>query len=130
MNKTNLIGRFTKDPEVRYSTSGTAVTRFTLAVNRKYTKEGEERQADFISCVAFGKTAEFISKYFNKGKQVGLCGRIQTGSYEKDGQRIYTTDVVVEDVYFCGSKGDAGGNGSVEGGFDAVDVSGDNELPF
>jgi single-strand DNA-binding protein len=102
MNKTILMGRLTKDVELKYSNSNVAFTSFTVAVNREFTKEGEERQADFITCKAFGKTAEFVSKYFTKGRMINLFGRIQTGSYEKDGARVYTTDVIVEKVYFCG----------------------------
>ena len=99
MNQVNLIGRLTKDPEVRYSSDGLAVAAFTLAVNRM--KEG----ADFPRIIAFGKTAELIEKYMEKGKQIGLSGRIQTGSYKnKEGQTVYTTDVVAERIYFIGSK--------------------------
>lgn len=100
MNKVNLIGRFTKDPEIH--SGETAVCRGTLAVARR-TKESDE--ADFISLVAFGKTAEFISKYFTKGMKAAVVGRIQTGSYtNKDGQKVYTTDVVVEDIEFVEKK--------------------------
>lgn len=110
MNSAQLIGRFTRDPEVKYTDSGTSVVRFTLACDRKYSREGED-SADFISCVAFGKTAEFIEKYFCKGKRMGLNGRIQTGSYtNKDDQKIYTSDVIAESVEFVESKG-AGNSG-------------------
>jgi single-strand DNA-binding protein len=102
MNKAILMGRLTKDVELKYSNGNVAFTSFTVAVNREFTKEGEERQADFIICKAFGKTAEFVSKYFNKGRMINLVGRIQTGSYEKDGSKVFTTDVIVEKVYFCG----------------------------
>jgi single-strand DNA-binding protein len=98
MNSCHFIGRLTKDIELRYTNTEIAVTSFILAVNRQFKKEGEERQADFLSCKAFGKTAEFMGKYFSKGRQVGIDGRIQTGSYEKDGVKIYTTDVIVEKV--------------------------------
>ena len=99
MNKTVLMGRLTADPQVRYSQgdNATAVARYTLAVNRKFKKDGEPT-ADFIPCVVFGRSAEFTEKYFRKGMQVAISGRIQTGSYtNKDGQKVYTTDVVVED---------------------------------
>ena len=106
MNKTILMGRLTREPEVRYSASdsGLAIARFTLAVNRRFHKDGEP-SADFISCVAFGKTAEFMEKYIGKGRQICASGRIQTGSYtNKDGQKVYTTEVVVNEVEFADSK--------------------------
>lgn len=106
MNKTILVGRLTADPEVRYTQgqNTTAVARFTLAVDRKYKTDGGQ-SADFIGCVAFGKTAEFIEKYFRKGLKIALDGRIQTGSYtDKDGFKRYTTDVVAESVEFAESK--------------------------
>lgn len=108
MNSVQLVGRFTKDPEIRYaSNSGIAVVHFTLAVERKITRD-EEQSADFISCVAFGKTAEFIEKYFSKGQRIGLNGHIQTGSYtNKDGQKVYTTDVLVENCEFVEKKQDS-----------------------
>ena len=111
MNKFIGIGRLVRDPEVRYSQgeNSTAVARFTIAVDRKFKKQGDEQTADFISCIAFGKTAEFIEKYFSKGMKVAVEGRIQTGSYtNKDGQKVYTTDIAVENVEFCESKKDGG----------------------
>jgi single-strand DNA-binding protein len=108
MNSVSLIGRLTRDPEVRYS-SGTnqmAVARFTLAVDRQRSAKEGEPSADFISIVCFGKTAELVERYLSKGRQIGLTGRIQTGSYEKDGRRIYTTDVIADRVEFLGSRGD------------------------
>lgn len=109
MNTVQLVGRFTRDPEVKYTDSGTSVARFTLACDRRFKREGED-QADFISCVAFGKTAEFIEKYFIKGQRMGLAGRIQTGSYtNKDGVKVYTTDVIAENVEFVESKSASGG---------------------
>lgn len=109
MNKTILMGRLTRDPEIRTAAgeSGTTIARFTLAVNRRFRRDGEA-SADFINCVAFGKTAEFIEKYISKGRQVCVSGRIQTGSYtNRDGQKIYTTEVVVEEVDFADSRRDA-----------------------
>ena len=108
MNKFIGIGRLTRDPEVRYSQgeNATAIARFTLAVDRKFNKE--QQAADFISCVSFGKTAETIEKYCRQGTKVAVVGRIQTGSYtNKDGQKVYTTDVVVEEFEFAESKGTA-----------------------
>ena len=108
MNKIVLMGRLTRDPEVRYTqTNNVQVTNFTLAVNRKFAKQGEERQADFINIVAWNKTAEFVSKYFKKGQQVGIIGRLQTRNWEDEqGQKHYATEVVAEEVYFIGSKRD------------------------
>lgn len=109
MNKTLLIGRTTKDPDIRYTQSEQPMTiaRFNLAVDRRFKKDGEQ-SADFISCVAFGKTAEFIEKYVFKGTKIAVEGRIQTGSYtNNDGNKVYTTDVVVEQVEFAGPKTDS-----------------------
>ena len=105
MNKVILIGRLTREPELRYSQSGdTAIVHFVLAVNRKYKQDGGQ-DADFPSVVAFGKTAEFIDKYFSKGSKMVVEGRLQTGSYtNKDGNKHYTTDVVAEAVEFAESK--------------------------
>ena len=97
-------GRISRDPEIKTTASGTQFARFSIAVDR-ITKAGEERKADFIPCLAWGKTAEFIGKYFQKGQEILAEGRIQTGSYEKDGRKVYTTDVVIDRVEFCGSKG-------------------------
>lgn len=102
MNKVELVGRLVREPETR-RTENSSLSKFTVAVDRKF-KSGDAT-ADFISCVAFGKTAEFIEKYFNKGMRIGLAGRIQTGSYKnKEGQTVYTTDVVVEECEFVESK--------------------------
>ncbi len=119
MNKVVLMGRLTKDPNVRYSQgeSQTCVARFTLAVDRRWTKSQDGQTADFISCVAFGKTGEFAEKYAHKGTKFVVSGRIQTGSYQnKEGQTVYTTDVVVEDMEFAESKNAASSNG---GGYSA-----------
>lgn len=103
MNKWIGIGRLTKEAEIRATNDGTAIARFNLAVDRRYKKDGDQT-ADFISCIAFGKTAEFIERYTNKGTKLAIEGRIQTGSYEKDGHKIYTTDIIVESVEFAESK--------------------------
>ena len=106
MNKVILMGRLTRDPEVRYSAgeNASAFARFTLAVDRRFRRDGDST-ADFISCVAFGRTAEFVEKYLRQGLKVVLTGRIQTGSYtNRDGQKVYTTDVVAEDLEFAESK--------------------------
>ena len=106
MNKVILMGRLTRDPELRYTTANsTPVCSFTLAVDRRFNKQGEERQADFINIVTWGKTAEFCSKWFKKGRQVAVSGRIQTRTWDgEDGRRRYATDVIAEDVYFADSK--------------------------
>ncbi len=106
MNKVILIGRLTKDPEIRYTQSNnTAVTTFTLAVNRRFTKQGEEQQADFINIISYSKTAEFVSSYFQKGQQVAIVGRIQTRNWNDDkGQKHYATEVIAEEVYFADTK--------------------------
>lgn len=108
MNKCVLMGRLTRDVDVRYTqTNNTMVSNFSLAINRRFVKEGEERQADFINIVSFGKTAEFVSKYFKKGQQVGVIGRIQTRTWDDEqGQKRYVTEVVAEEVYFADSKRD------------------------
>ena len=106
MNKVVLMGRLTRDPEVRYSQgeNALAIARYTLAVDRRFKRDGEQT-ADFINCVVFGKSAEFTERYFRQGMRVVVCGRIQTGSYtNRDGQKVYTTEVVVEDQEFAESK--------------------------
>ena len=106
MNKVILIGRLTRDPDVRYTQGEepTAIARYTLAVDRKYKRDGETT-ADFISCVAFGRSAEFAEKYFHQGIKIIVTGRIQTGSYtNREGNKVYTTDVVVEDQEFAESR--------------------------
>jgi single-strand DNA-binding protein len=141
MNKVILMGRLTKDPETRYSQGVEAtqtITRYSLAVNRKMSKNNE---ADFINCVAFGKSAEFADKYFRKGMKVLVTGRIQTGSYtNKDGQKVYTTDVVIEEQEFAESKGGSNAGGEQqrptpsttvdENGFMNIPDGIDEELPF
>ena len=106
MNKVILMGRLTRDPEVRYSAgeNALAIARYTLAVDRRFRRDGEAN-ADFINCVSFGRTAEFAEKYFRQGLKIAVTGRIQTGSYtNREGQKVYTTEVVVEDQEFAESK--------------------------
>lgn len=130
MNKVILLGRLTKDPDVRYTQStNTQVTSFTLAVNRRFVKQGEERQADFISCVSWNKTAEFVSKYFKKGQQVGVIGRIQTRNYDDEqGIKHYVTEVIAEEVYFAGDKKDATQNDIQT--TDDFEITNSDDLPF
>ena len=115
MNKVILMGRLTRDPEVRYSQgeNSMAIARYTLAVDRRFRRSNDgEQTADFIGCVAFGRSAEFAERYFRQGLKVVVTGRIQTGSYtNKDGQKVYTTDVVVEDQEFAESKAASESNG-------------------
>ncbi len=117
MNKVILIGRLTRDPEVRYSQGDNpiAIARYSLAVNRKYNSNNGEQTADFINCVAFGKSGEFAEKYLQKGTKIAVVGHIQTGSYtNKDGVKVYTTEVNVEEQEFAESKNSSGNN---DGGF-------------
>jgi single-strand DNA-binding protein len=102
MNNVSLIGRLTRDPELRYTKGDDpkAVTRFTIAVNRRFNRE----KADFIGCQAWGKLAEIVAEYCTKGSQVGVVGRIETGQYDKDGKTVYTTDIVADEVEFVGKK--------------------------
>ena len=112
MNKVILMGRLTRDPEVRYSAgeNALAIARYTLAVDRRFRRDGEA-SADFISCVSFGRTAEFAEKYFRQGLKIAVTGRIQTGSYtNREGQKVYTTEVVVEEQEFAESKGSGSGS--------------------
>ena len=122
MNKVILMGRLTRDPEVRYSSGDNqmAIARYSLAVDRRGRREGNDGQtADFINCVAFGRAGEFAEKYFHQGTKLVVTGRIQTGSYtNKDGQKVYTTDVIVEDQEFAESKNASGNNG---GGYQQED---------
>ena len=128
------MGRLTRDPEIRYSQGDTpvAVARYSLAVNRRFKKQGEA-DADFINCVAFGKSAEFVERFLRKGQMISVVGRIQTGSYtDKDGRKIYTTDVIVEEHYFAESKKEDKPSKEPEAeGFYPIDESvDDSDLPF
>ena len=136
MNKVILLGRLTKDPEVRYTqTNNTLVASFTLAVNRRFVKQGEERQSDFINIVAWGKTGEFCSKYFKKGQQVGIIGRIQVRNWDDDqGQKHYITEIIAEEAYFAETKRDENEtsenqNATNTSDFQVTDNT-DDDLPF
>lgn len=112
-----MIGRLTADPELRQTPQGTAVTRFTVAVDRRFRREGGQ-QADFITCVAWRQQAEFVCRYFNKGKLIGVEGSIQTRSWDgQDGKRQYATEVVCDNVEFVGSKNESGSNGAYQQNF-------------
>lgn len=136
MNKVILIGRLTRDAEVKYANSGTAVARFNLAVDRRFKKDNEQ-SCDFISCVAFSKTAEFLERFGHKGVKFVVEGSIQTGSYtNKEGQKVYTTDVLVQSVEFAESKANAQNNNTpadaqtVPNDFIEINEIDDEELPF
>lgn len=127
LNKAIIMGRITHDLEVRQTQNGTAMLRFNVAVDRGYSKQGEERKADFISCVAWGQRAEFIGKYFGKGRMIALVGSLRTGSYEdKNGTKHYTTDLFAEDVSFTGEKSESG-QSSYSGGYSVQNSAGSTQ---
>lgn len=140
MNKVILLGRLTRDPEIRYSQgeNSMAIARYTMAVDRRFGRD--EQSADFIGCVVFGKGAEFAEKYLHKGTKIAITGRIQTGSYtNKDGKKVYTTDVVVEEQEFAesraagngaGNQTGGGNNATTEDGFMSMPDGVDEGLPF
>ena len=140
LNCAVVMGRLTADPEVRQTPTGVSVCRFTVAVDRSYVKQGEQRQADFIDILAWRQTAEFVGKYFQKGSMIAVQGAIQTGSYEKDGIKRRTFEIVADNVSFCGSKNEGGStapratteaqsfsNGNIDDFSASAD---DDELPF
>ena len=129
LNKVVIMGRLTAAPELRHTASGIAVTSFCIACERSYVKAGTERQTDFIDVVAWQKTAEFIAQWFTKGRQMALEGRLQVRTYDdNDGKKHWVTEVIAEQVEFCGSKG-SGSAGKEEGWGEEV-VFDDNDLPF
>ena len=143
MNKVILMGRLTRDPETRYTqTNNTMVASFSIAVNRRFVRQGEERQADFVNIVAWSKLGEFCSKYFKKGQQVGVIGRLQTRTWDDDkGVKHYVTEVVAEEAYFADSKrdGEAGTSNAFENTFgntapgsmgNDFEMSSSDDLPF
>lgn len=145
LNKVVLMGRLVKEPELKYTPSNVAVTSFTIAVDRRFTKQGEEKQTDFINIVAWRTTAEFVNKWFSKGQQIALCGSIQTRNWEDtEGKKHYVTEVVADEVYFADSKKNTEGNtatqqmpegmqqianNAAEAGFTDF-VENDDDLPF
>ena len=138
LNKAILVGRLTKDPELRSTASGVSVVSFTVAVTRSYARQGEERQTDFINCVAFRNTADFISRYFTKGNMIGVDGSIQTRTWDdQEGKRHWVTEVIVNEAHFVESKRDsapAGGTSFSGGGAELPMEFGpdatDDDLPF
>ena len=144
MNKVQLVGRLTRDPELRTTGNGVSVCSFTVAVNRRFRNAQGEYEADFINCVAWRQSAELLAKYFSKGRMVGVVGSIQTRNYEKDGQRVYVTEVSVEEIHFVESRNasaDSPSNvaqGSAPSNDNSFDIdssfmampSADDDLPF
>lgn len=139
MNKIILLGRLTRNPEVRYSSgeNSTAISRFTLAVNRKYVKENDEVKADFFNCTAFGKQGEFVEKYLKQGTKVALSGRVQNDNYtNREGQKVYSVQIIVEEIEFAESKGSSESTQAVEpgqadnNGFMNIPTGLEEELPF
>lgn len=134
MNKVIIKGRLTKDVDIKYTqTTNTQIANISVAVNRRFVKEGEERQADFFNCIAFGKQAEFLSKYFKKGQEIAIVGRLQTRTWDDDqGQKHYVTEIVIEEIEFCGSKSEK----EEEKNINAVEMniiennSSSDDLPF
>ena len=137
LNCAVIMGRLTSDPELRQTPSGVSVTRFTVAVDRGYTKQGEEKKTDFLKIVVWRQAAEFVCRYFTKGSMIAIQGSIETGSYEKDGVKHNTFEIVADNVSFCGSKNDGQSNNSpqaepqaTESAYDIVYDDSDSDLPF
>lgn len=139
MNKIILLGRLTRNPEVRYSSgeNSTVISRFTLAVNRKYVKENDEVKADFFNCTAFGKQGEFVEKYLKQGTKVALSGRVQNDNYtNREGQKVYSVQIIVEEIEFAESKGSSETTQAAEpgqadnNGFMNIPTGLEEELPF
>lgn len=134
MNKAILMGRLTKDPELKKTPSDRSVTTFTLAVQRSFVRQGEERQADFINVVAWGKTAEFCTTYFKKGKQMAVVGRIQTRTWDDNGQKRYVQEVIADEVFFADSKSEPAQNAPAQNENPQQEtfyaLPNDEEIPF
>ena len=132
MNHWVGIGRLTRDPNVKYTQGGKAYASFTLAIDRRKNSDGNQ-QADFIQCVAWEKTAEVISQYCTKGKKIAVEGRIQTRSYDKDGRKVYVTEVIVQSMEFCDSKGSGTSSAAPpeqQGMFEGSRAVADSDIPF
>ncbi len=136
MNKVELLGRLTRDPELRTTSNGISVLSFSIAVDRRFKNKDGEKEVDFINCVAWRQTAEFISKYFTKGKMIAVCGTLQTRTWEEqDGKKRYAMDVLVEEAYFAGSSNDAKPKPQstmedIPEGFAPYDDGSEDDLPF
>ena len=127
MNKVNLIGRLTKDPELKTTGNGVSVASFTLAVNRRYKNADGSYDADFISCVAWRQSAEYLSKNYSKGDMVGISGSIQTRSYDKDGTKVYITEVIADEIHYVGGTKKPRGEDTA---FDGLPLPADDDLPY
>lgn len=134
MNKVILMGRLTRDVEMRQTPNGVSLARFSIAVNRRFAGKDAQQQADFINCVAWRQTGEFIARYFRKGSMIAVVGSIQSRSWDgQDGKKQYATEVVVDEAYFTGSKTETGTSGSGyqnQGGFNALAPAGNSEPSF
>lgn len=129
MNKVIIMGHFTRDPEIRTTNSGTKVATFSVAVNRRFKNANGDYDADFINCVAWRQSAEFIGKYFSKGRMIAIVGTLQTRKWQDDaGNTRYATEVIVEEAHFCGDKASDGGKAPRGGDFEVVDD--DEDIPF
>ena len=130
MNKVILLGRLTKDPEIRYTQNNMPVANFSIAVSRRFAKENDEVKADFFNVIAWNKTGEFVSKYFKKGQQIAVVGRLQNRNWDdQNGQKHYATDVVAEEVYFAGSKAENNTNNNTENA-ETTEFTATSDLPF
>lgn len=127
MNSFNGLGRLAADPEIRYTTTGDAVCKFRIAINRNYKNKDGQYDADFLTCTAFGKGAEVIANYFKKGNQIAITGSVRTGSYEKDGKKVYTTEIAVKDFNFVDKKEKAEESDNPFAGFSRIDEA---DIPF
>lgn len=131
MNKAILVGRLTRDPELKTTANGTNVCSFSVAVNRRYKNAEGNYDADFINCTAWRQTAEFVSKYFTKGRMIGVVGSIQTRNYDdKDGKKVYVTEVAADEVHFVESKGDNNNTAPVADVNDFAPIDDTDGLPF
>lgn len=131
MNNFTGVGRLVRDPELKTAQSGTVVARFTIAIDRRFKNAVGERETDFPSCVAFGKTAEFVARYFTKGRRIGVIGSVQTGKYDnKEGRTVYTTDIVVNEAYFVDSASESGGGNNNAEPVTSAAADEEMSLPF
>lgn len=130
MNKAILIGRLTREPELKTTMNATSVCSFTLAVNRRYKNAEGNYDADFINCVAWRGTAEYLAKNYGKGDMLGVVGSIQTRNYDKDGTKVYITEVVVEEIHFVGSKKETDKPAETMNDFPYLPVPADDDMPF
>jgi single-strand DNA-binding protein len=129
LNQVVIMGRITKDIETKTVGNDLTIVNFSVAVDRKFQKKGEDKKTDFLNCTAFGKTADFINQYFGKGRMIAITGEVNTDSYEKDGKRIYKTFITVGNVSFTGEK-NSGSSSNENAGFEPISDDSSNDLPF